>query len=112
MRVYRWQHKESGFGPLCGETSFNWEFNFKHHKFPCYDEGYNQFTKFFSEDKMEEYFFAWDSIENFLEVMEDGAEEALEEWGFEFTEWEVEEDFVVLKDGQVLFNRAKAVRIA
>lgn len=111
LKIYRWQHKETGFGPLCGKTGFDWVFHFKHHESPCEDEGYLDFCRFFSEEQMKDYFFAWSSLEHFLEVLEDGAEDALEECGFEFTEWEVHEDYVLLKDGQVLFNRSKAVRI-
>lgn len=112
MRVFRWQHTEHGFGPLCGHTDFHWGDNFKDHNYPSEDEAFVSFFGYVTKDEqMEPYFFGWNSLELLVGNMFTGAEEALEAAGFELTEWEVSEDFIVLEDGQVVFNRSKALKI-
>lgn len=111
IRVYRWEHKELGIGPLCGETNFRWKCWFREHKGPWEDDAFEAYRCSIPE-LPSQLFYAWSCLPLLLANMYEDAEEALEEAGFELTEWEVDEgDFVLMTDGQVAFLKHKARRI-
>ena len=113
MRVYRWEHKEHKFGPLCGETEFPWRRAFRDHSYPHDDAEFLKYEESITVEDAAAHNFAWDSLENLIENMRGiDAEEMLLEWGFVLTEWEVTERYCVMWDGQVFFHRESAKQIS
>lgn len=118
LKVYRFEHKYIGCGPLCVETSFRWNVYFKDHQAPCETDAFNDFEKFVkNRDDVEdrnhpEFFFGANNLDWLLSLLRSGAEEALEEYDFELMEFEVTDDYFVFDDGQVYFNKSKAKRVA
>lgn len=118
LKVYRFEHTEIGCGPLCAETSFPWNRFFRDHTSPCELEIFNDFERFVKnrDDVVErnhpDFFFGANDLDWLLSLLRTGAEEALELNDFELMEFEVTEDYLVLDDGQVYFNKSKAKRVA
>lgn len=112
MLVYRYEHIELGVGPLCGETDFNWIRWIHDHASPNEDFAYVEFTKALTYPPFEyrhpDYFFAFNSLERMKAILKEGAEEALYKNDFMLYVYDLEEDYVVLEDGQVFFNKKKA----
>lgn len=112
IRVFRWQHKETGYGPLCARNDdpfMWWQVLFHDHNGPEGDE-WVEYKNQESHIKSN-HFFAWDSLDKFLNILKEGAEDLLENRGYEMTEWEISEAYIVMEDGQVYFDRTKATRI-
>lgn len=62
---------------------------------------------------LRDHVFAWNDLDLFISNLYFEAEDTIESFGFEMTVWELStDDFVVLSDGQVFFNRNKATRVA
>lgn len=117
LKVYRFEHVEDGVGPLCGKIlhRFEWEQMFYEHMFPCYDDDFVDFCggrPGLEDGDRDEYVFGWDDLEKVVAFIKPGAEEILESNGFELMEYEVHKDYVIMKDGQVCFNKKIALRTA
>ena len=118
LKVYRFEHKYIGCGPLCGETSFSWQTYFKDHDCPRDDVGFPDFERSvkhrdsITDDDHPYFFFGALNLDWLLNLLRHGAEEELEFFDFELMEYEVTEDYYVLGDGQVYFNKSKAKRVA
>lgn len=110
MKVWRWEHGELGYGPLCGETGdFLWEDLFYPHLDPEHCPRYTEYVSSLSFKDRKGHFFGANSKSGICKLMKKGTGRKLQECGFHLCIYEVHEDFVVLSDGQVFFKKAKAV---
>lgn len=112
MIVYRWENKYSGFGPMCHINSDNWQWYdlFYDHEVPNYAN--SEFAMFMEEHKGKRlYVFGTTSLDWLFRITRKGAEEILERCDYELTSWKVTESFFLFNDGQVCFERIKAIKL-
>lgn len=113
MRVFRWEHVHKGHGPLCVAAvamGVNWNRLFHEHSGPDEYENFNKF--WFSGVDTHDYIFGWSSLDLLMANLRDGAIGKLEDMGFELMEYESYIDHICLADGQVVFNKLNASRVA
>ena len=115
MRVYRIEHGETGIGPLCARQpnySISWFELFHDHNSP---DTYAEYLKFANKHKMHydndnfQYVFGMECLDRLFGLLKENAFDTLEEYGFVLREFEVKNDYVVLPDGQVVFDRDQAI---
>lgn len=120
--VYRIEHKLHKFGPLCckcpGNEYLNWYRYFKDHRPPlCFPEFSDFVGKLsgWSDDGHPDYVFGMKSLDDLFSIIrwENDLFHELESHGFELMSFAIDTlDSVTLPDGQVMFNRSTAKRIA
>lgn len=108
-KVYRYEHLDKGFGPLCGDglTLLGgrcWDELFDHHDSVDYfEEEYNKIEGGIKE----KHYFGMTSKEALFSLTFSWTFRALEEAGFALFVYE-SEDAVVFPDGQVVFTKEKS----
>jgi hypothetical protein len=111
MKIYRFEHKTLGFGPLCNEGcgvhNRRWDDWFKNHTSVDWFDEYEELLP----DGIKRYHkFGMTKLEDLLDLCWSWTTEELLEYGFDVYEFEVE-DFVVFPDGQVVYDSRTAIRI-
>ena len=112
MIVYRWENKYSGFGPMCHINDDNWQWYdlFYDHEVPNHTN--SEFAKFMKEHRRKRlHVFGTTSLDWLFSITRKGAEEILERCDYELTSWKVTESFFLFNDGQVCFERTKAIKL-
>lgn len=112
MKIYRFEHKTLGFGPLCHDGCDThhrtWDAFFRDHlpvnTLPEYYEllpnGCQSYHK-----------FGMTTLEGLSDLCFSYTPEDLLEYGFDLYEFEVADDSAVFFDGQVVFDSRTATRI-
>ncbi len=112
MKLYRYEHVDTGLGPLCGEHAINWRCVFDTHSAPMWFSEFIEFADMVGWDHRKylpntPYRFGSISFDKMMDLVID--EEAIKKHGFVLYEYEVEEEFCVFDEWQIVFNRDKIV---
>ncbi len=112
MKLYRYEHVDTGLGPLCGEHELNWCKAFDCHRAPMDFVEFVDFAESVGWDHRQyrtdtKYRFGSVSFDRLMDLVKN--EKYLLKEGFVLYEYEVEEEFCVFDDWQIVFNRDKIV---
>jgi hypothetical protein len=112
MKIYRFEHKVLGFGPLCADGcryhGRYWYQLFKSHDSVDCDP---EFEQKIPTGIQEYHKFGMSTLEGLLDLCYSFTVEDLLEHGFDLFEFEVSDDSAVFNDGQVVFDSRTARRI-
>ena len=117
MLAYRWEHKADGEGPIARTVldsdgdQICWVELFYDHSSPCMFSEWFDYLEH-TEYLRTEHYHGWSTMNKLQRFMRPGAETKLIELGYELTTYEVTEEFCVLPDGQVVFVKSLAQRVA
>lgn len=116
IKIYRFEHKETGLGPLCGEHSIDWNQVFYHHEYPMHSIEFVAFADRFGWDHLGpnrvdgKYRFGCPSIDAIIDLLRDDGEEILNFCDFQLVEYEIDEedDYCLFYSNQVVFDITQA----
>lgn len=115
MKVYRYEHIDDGLGPFrCKKYTDDFSFNpFKKHLVPIFQEEFRKFVSKLPEWNglnLSPYLFGMGSLDELYDLLVYPKEQMIVA-GFVVAVYEVDGDFCVLSDGQVMFNKEKAKKL-
>lgn len=112
MKIYRIEHKDFGFGPLCGDGceyhGKNWLLLFRNHSIV---DGFDVFKKKHPYGVEEHHKFGMNTLSELMGICYNDTLTDLADYGFYLYEFEVDDSSVVCPDGQVVFDSRTAKRI-